>query len=307
MGTTLSNEMIKVIDSLANNNVQAAKEYALEVCKLDDSKKNRYAIERLTKIFENRTEAFLDVPYPLKGLLEIQDVKNTKFRPDRYYLDENREELYELIKNSLNVSDKLAMFGIPYLNSTLLYGEPGTGKTEFAKAVAVRLDMPFAYVNFSYLIDSLLGKTSQNIQKIFDYIQNEKCVLLLDELDCIGLKRNKADGAEGELARTTISLMQCLDRLNDGQIIIAATNRYDRLDPALVRRFQRKFEFTRYDAAGNRKLVMKYLDNVGIPYDIQSVESYLNDLDATQASIVQHMNDCIVSAVSIGSDFVRLG
>ena len=201
-------------------------------------------MERLTKIFENRTEAFLDVPYSLKGLLKVQDIKNTKFRPDRYYLDENREELYELIKNSLNVSDKLAMFGIPYLNSTLLYGEPGTGKTEFAKAVAGRLDMPLAYVNFSYLIDSLLGKTSQNIQKIFDYIQNEKCVLLLDELDCIGLKRNKVDGAEGELARTTISLMQCLDRLNDGQIIIAATNRYDRLDPALVRRFQRKFEFT---------------------------------------------------------------
>ena len=85
MGTTLSDEMIKVIDSLANNNVQAAKEYALAVCKQDDSKKNRYAMERLTKIFENRTEAFLDVPYPLKGLLEVQDVKNTKFRPDRYY------------------------------------------------------------------------------------------------------------------------------------------------------------------------------------------------------------------------------
>ena len=298
MGTTLSDEMLKVIDCLANNNVEQAKIAALEVCRQDESKRNRYEVKRFEKLLENRTETFLDVPFPLKGLLEVQDIKNSRFRPERYYLDPEREELFNLIKDSLRVSGIISSYGIPYLNSTLIYGEPGTGKTEFAKTVAARLDLPFAYVNFSYLIDSLLGKTSQNIQKVFDYIQNEKCVLLLDEIDCIGLKRGRDGGADGELGRTTIALMQCLDRLNDGQIIIGATNRYDRLDPALSRRFQRAKEFTRYDAEGNRQLVLNYLDDLGLPYAAESVETFVSGLDATQATIVQHINDCVVRAIS---------
>ena len=66
---------------------------------------------------------------------------------------------------------------------------------------------------------------------------------MLDEIDCIGLARGHDHGADGELGRTTIALMQSLDSLVDGQVVIAATNRRDRLDPALLRRFQRQEEF----------------------------------------------------------------
>lgn len=77
----------------------------------------------------------------------------------------------------------MSEYGIPYLNSTLISGIPGTGKTEFAKYVAYRLDLPYAYLNFSYLIDSYLGKTAQNLRKVFDYCKGQKCVLMLDEVD----------------------------------------------------------------------------------------------------------------------------
>ena len=299
--------MINVLRELAENRISNAKQAAVAVCKLDDSKKNAAEMRRLINIFENRSENFIEVPLRLKGLLEVTNLNAGSYKPNRYFLDKSREELISQIENSVKVSGRLAELGIPYLNSTLLSGEPGTGKTEFAKAAAYRLGIPFAYVNFSNLIDSYLGKTSQNISQIFDYIKGERCLLLLDEIDCIGLRRNKDGGADGELARTTIALMQCLDTLIDGQIIIGATNRADRLDPALLRRFQRRAVFEKYNEEDNRELIIGYLNDVGLDYDKNSVLEYVSGTagEVTQAVIVQHLNDAIVSAV-ISGDAVKI-
>ena len=68
-----------------------------------------------------------------------------------------------------DVTTKMLAYGIPYTNSTLLYGVPGTGKTEFARYVAFKLGLPYAYLNFSCLIDSYLGKTAKNLNQVFDY------------------------------------------------------------------------------------------------------------------------------------------
>ena len=300
MAATLSAEMIKLIRDLADNRISQAKADAIAVCNLDESKKNAREIGRLKHILENRNESFLEVPFNLKGLLEMKKLSENSYKPNRYYLNKEREDLYQMILNSVNVSEKLAELGIPYLNSTLLSGEPGTGKTEFAKAVAYRLNVPFAYINFSGLIDPLLGKTSQNLQAAFDYVKGERCLLLLDEIDCIGLRRGSRSGVDGELARTTITLMQCLDNLIDGQIVIGATNRADRLDDALLRRFQRRAEFVSYNSEDNRKMILQYLDDIGLKYDLSTVDTYINK-DKTQAAIIKHLNEAIVLAVSTDS------
>lgn len=226
------------------------------------------------------------------------------FREGRYYLGNMHRKVFVEISRGYDVTVKMLELGIPYLNSTLIYGEPGTGKTEFAKYVAYKLGIPFAYVNFSYIISSYMGSTSQNLRKVFDFCKGQKCVLLLDEIDCIGLARGNDKGADGELARTTISLMQCLDELTDGQIIIGATNRADRLDKALLRRFQRKFEFVRFDENDRLEMIRKFISDIDMDCTESSMIKYAKE-EHTQAEITKHIIDCIAKAIT-DNDIIRL-
>lgn len=224
----------------------------------------------------------------------MQDVSD--FREDRYYLGNQQKELFEQIEKGVKTTTKMLEYGIPYTNSTLIYGDPGTGKTEFAKYTAYKLGLPYAYLNFSYLIESYMGKTAQNLQRVFDYCKGQKCVLMLDEIDCIGLERGHDTGADGELGRTTIALMQALDGLVDGQIVIAATNRADRLDKALLRRFQRQIKFEPYDKTECSSMIQKYMLSVNPAFLTDDVIHYA-DKEHTQAEIVKYLIERIVEKV----------
>ena len=188
-------------------------------------------------------------------------------------------------------------YGIPYTNSTLIYGIPGTGKTEFARYIAYKLGLPYAYLNFSYLIESYMGKTAQNLQRVFDYCKGQKCVLMLDEIDCIGLERGHDTGADGELGRTTIALMQALDGLIDGQVVIAATNRCDRLDRALLRRFQRQVEFTTFSQKDRKAMILTFVNSVDSTFLTDDILQYAEE-PHTQAETVKYLIEKIVETVS---------
>lgn len=224
----MDEDMLDCIRALAENRIQDAKDKAIICCINDTTKKNASKTSYYKKLLENGSTKMFELPLNLKGLLNVQDVSD--FNEARYYLGKEQKKTYEQIVEGVNSTLKMLEYGIPYMNSTLIYGEPGTGKTEFAKYVAFKLGLPYAYLNFSYLIDSYMGKTAQNLNRIFDYCKGKKCVLMLDEIDCIGIERGHDTGADGELGRTTIALMQSLDGLVDGQIVIGATNRRDRLD-----------------------------------------------------------------------------
>ena len=120
-------------------------------------------------------------------------------------------------------------------------------KNRVCKIYSLQVGIALRLLEFFLSNRVIHGKTAQNLQRVFDYCKGQKCVLMLDEIDCIGLSRGNDTGADGELGRTTIALMQALDSLVDGQIVIAATNRQDRLDKALLRRFQRHVQFKRYE------------------------------------------------------------
>lgn len=200
------------------------------------------------------------MPANLQGLIHIQDVSD--FPENRYYVGTVQRQLYDKIYAGTQVAYRLADYAISYRNGSLIYGLPGTGKTEFAKYVAYKLQIPYIYLNFSNLIESYLGKTAKNLQTVFQYCQNVPCVLMLDEIDCISLERGHDTGADGELGRTTISLMQCLDTLAAGQVVIAATNRSDRLDKALLRRFRNKVEFTPYGPDEELQMIQKFIKDI---------------------------------------------
>ena len=291
----LDANMLACIRALAENRIQDAKTAAIACCVNDTTKKNETLTKRYKKLLENGNTNVIEVPVAIQGLLNMQDMSG--FNEKRYYLGRQQEQLYSTIEKGVRTSLKMLEYGIPYLNSTLISGIPGTGKTEFAKYVAYRLDLPYAYLNFSYLIDSYLGKTAQNLRKVFDYCKGQKCVLMLDEVDCIGLARGHGTGADGELGRTTIALMQELDTLTDGQVVIAATNRADRLDAALLRRFQNRTEFTCFDKDERKAMIEKYMQSVEPSFVTDEILAYADE-PHTQAEIVQYLINTIVEKLS---------
>ncbi len=291
----MDDHMLSCIRALAENRIQDAKEAAVICCINDTTKKNESKTNYYKKLLENGSTNMFELPSNLKGLINMQDVSD--FREDRYYLGNQQKELFDQIEKGVKTTIKMLEYGIPYMNSTLIYGDPGTGKTEFAKYTAYKLGVPYAYLNFSYLIESYMGKTAQNLQKVFDYCKGQKCVLMLDEIDCIGLKRGNDTGADGELGRTTITLMQALDRLVDGQIVIAATNRADRLDKALLRRFQRQIKFEPFNETERSYMIQKYMLSVNPAFLTDDVVHYA-DKEHTQAEIVKYLIEKIVEKVS---------
>ena len=256
----LDDHMLACIKALAENRIQDAKNEAICCCVNDTTKKNQSKTEYYKKLLMNGSVNLFELPPNLKGLINMQDVSD--FREERYYLGKQQKYIFEQIVRGVRVTTKMLEYGIPYANSTLIYGIPGTGKTEFARYIAYKLRLPYAYLNFSYLIESYMGKTAQNLQRVFDYCKGQKCVLMLDEIDCIGLERGHDTGVDGELGRTTIALMQALDGLIDGQVVIAATNRCDRMDKALLRRFQRKIEFVPFVQEERIAMIQTFVNSV---------------------------------------------
>lgn len=291
----MDNDMLACIEALAKNRIQDAKEYAICCCVNDTTKKNADKTAYYKKLLENSSVKLFELPPRLNGLIKMQDVSD--FNENRYFLGKQQRDLFEKIDRDVTTTTKLLEYGIPYMNSSLIYGEPGTGKTEFAKYTAYKLGLPYAYLNFSYLIESYLGKTAQNLQRVFDYCKGQKCVLMLDEIDCIGLSRGNDTGADGELGRTTIALMQALDNLVDGQIVIAATNRQDRLDKALLRRFQRHVQFKRYDRDEELQMIKTYMESVDTSFLTDEILAYA-DSQHTQAETVKFLIEKIVERVA---------
>lgn len=286
--------MLACIKALAENRIQDAKKEAICCCLNDTTKKNESQTTYYKKLLENGSAKMFELPVNLQGLLYMQDMSD--FNEKRYYLGNAQKELFSKIENGVNITTKMMEYGIPYMNSTLIFGIPGTGKTEFAKYVAYKLNLPYAYIKFSYLIDSYLGKTAQNLNRIFDYCKGQKCVLMLDEIDCIGLARGNDTGVDGELGRTTIALMQLLDELVEGQVIIAATNRSDRLDPALLRRFQRQIEFSPYDQVERKAMIERYINSVDSTFLTDEMLHYADHCH-TQAETVKFLVEKIIEQI----------
>ena len=291
----LDDHMLACIKALAENRIQDAKNEAICCCVNDTTKKNQSKTEYYKKLLMNGSVNLFELPPNLKGLINMQDVSD--FREERYYLGKQQKYIFEQIVRGVRVTTKMLEYCIPYANSTLIYGIPGTGKTEFARYIAYKLRLPYAYLNFSYLIESYMGKTAQNLQRVFDYCKGQKCVLMLDEIDCIGLERGHDTGVDGELGRTTIALMQALDGLIDGQVVIAATNRCDRMDKALLRRFQRKIEFVPFVQEERIAMIQTFVNSVDPTFLTDKILQYAEE-PHTQAETIRYLIEKIVEIVN---------
>lgn len=203
----------------------------------------------------------IELPYNLQHLLVAEDMAN--FPEARFILREEEAKAVADVLALYRASERLAEMGIPYLPALILHGQSGCGKTMLARYIAHKADLPFVYVQLSKLVDSYLGKTSSNIAQIFDYARNAPCVLCFDEIDYLGMARGQRNDL-GEMNRIVISLMQEIDRLPNNVIIVATTNRFDRLDPALIRRFPLEYELVPLTFPEAKQLSHKFFTYAGI-------------------------------------------
>ena len=257
----LTNNNIEIIKAIANNDMHTARKAAL--CSLieDKSKKNAWAVDYYRKMLVGNASVLMsNLPADMQTFLVGESPQG--FDESRYYVRESEKSVMEDIRKMKLIADEMAYRHIPYKNTTLLYGVSGTGKTEFGRYVAYKLNLPFFYVSFSSTIDSYMGSTAKNIHKIFDFCNSIPCVLMLDEVDCVATTRSAGGsrGVDGELERTTISLMQELDRLPNHVTLIAATNRLDMVDEALLRRFSIRHEILPMNGVDMGFMLKQFLD-----------------------------------------------
>lgn len=265
------NENVKnLIRSVINNDLSKAKSYVKVILENENAVSNKSFCDYMKKELETQPN-FIELPYDIKGILKMEDV-STSFNENRYFITDKEKRIFKQIEMTNNTNKKLKQLGIRYLKTILLYGETGTGKTTFGKYVAYKLGLPFAYLNFSQCITSLLGGTSKNIDKVFEYVSKQKCVLMLDEIDAIGIKRGKED--LGEMSRVVISLMQSFDLLDNEIIVIGATNRKDMIDEALIRRFSIIHEVKTLHPEEVQTLITNYMNDVNIEFDKINIREY---------------------------------
>ena len=125
--------------------------------------KSKYISEKL----ESRE---YEVPSHLQGIIEMNSPN--EFDETKFYISPREKELFLKIYKNYLVAKKLDALNIKYLNSTLLHGASGTGKTMFGTYVAYKLNIPFIYINFGNLISSYMGKTGNNLSQIFNYVKS---------------------------------------------------------------------------------------------------------------------------------------
>ena len=161
---------------------------------------------------------------------------------DLLFSEENKSALLQSIKEHKYI-EELKKYNLKVDNKILLHGHSGCGKTTTAKAIATALNKSIVIINLSTLINAKIGETSKNVKAIFDKAIREKAVLFLDEFDQIGKSRESDDKDVAEMRRLVNTIIQLIDYLPTDSLLISATNFYNSIDTALLRRFQIKLKF----------------------------------------------------------------
>lgn len=281
----------RLIESVCRNDLQSAKKIVKIILEQDKTQKNRMFVNRYLTMLNNSAMNLMELPNDLKNLLIMEDV-SVSFNENRYYLGNRERDVAEKITKLNKASQRLAEIGVNYINSTILYGESGTGKTTFGRYIAHKMGIPFAYLNFSRVVDSYLGSTQKNISKVFDHVKQRKCVFMIDEIDAIGMRRQDSKEV-GEMSRVVISLMQNLDTLTNDVVILGATNRLDIIDEALLRRFTTKHETKRPNEQERYEIASKFLADVDFDYDDDWLIG-ICEKDNTQAGLMNKLVEALV-------------
>jgi cell division protease FtsH len=220
-------------------------------------------------------------------------------------VDEAVEELHE-IKEFLENPKKFQALGARIPKGVLLYGPPGTGKTLLARAVAGEAGVPFFSISGSDFVEMFVGVGASRVRDLFEQAkQNSPCIIFMDEIDAVGRHRGAGlGGGHDEREQTLNQLLVEMDgfEAKDNIIMIAATNRPDILDPALLRpgRFDRQITVDRPDRGGRRKILEVHTRGKPLGKDIELDELAGQTPGFTGADLSNLVNEAALLAARNG-------
>ena len=237
-------------------------------------------------------------------------------------LQEEKEELREIV-DFLKTPQKFVRVGARIPKGVLLEGPPGTGKTLLAKAVAGEAGVPFFSISGSDFVEMVVGVGASRVRDLFaDAKRNHPCIVFIDEIDAVARRRGSGmGGGHDEREQTLNQLLVEMDGfgVNEGIIVMAATNRVDILDPAILRpgRFDRKIMVGRPDVKGREEILKVHANGKPLAEDVDLKQVAQTTAGMTGADLENLMNEAAILAAKedrayivqsdIRKSFVKVG
>ena len=246
-----------------------------------------------------------------KSKAKLSEDKNKVTFKDVAGLDEEKEELEELIEFLKNPK-KFTKMGARIPKGVLLVGNPGTGKTLLAKAVAGEANAPFYFISGSDFVELFVGIGASRVRDMFRQAkQTAPCLIFIDEIDAVGRQRGAGvGGGHDEREQTLNQLLTEMDGFgrNEGIIIIAATNRPDVLDPALLRpgRFDRQITVSLPDAKGREEILEVHAKDKILASDVNLANIAKRTVGFSGADLENLLNEAALLAVRRNKDSITM-
>ena len=215
-------------------------------------------------------------------------------------LDEEKQEMIEIVQ-FLKEPEKFTQMGAKVPKGVLLYGKPGTGKTLIAKAIAGEANVPFISMSGSEFIEMFAGLGASRVRKLFEKARKvAPCIVFIDEIDAIGSRRSSGNGAESENNQTLNQLLVEMDGFdtNETIIVLAATNRPEMLDKALLRpgRFDRQITINIPDKRGREEILKIHSNNKKLAEDVDLKNIAEDTAGLTGAELANILNEAAIIA-----------
>ena len=226
-------------------------------------------------------------------------------------IDEAKEELEEIVEFLRN-PQKYSRLGGKIPKGALLVGPPGTGKTLLARAIAGEAGVPFFNISGSDFVEMFVGVGASRVRDMFEQAKkNAPCIVFIDEIDAVGRSRGVGyGGGNDEREQTLNQLLVEMDgfEANEGVIIVAATNRPDVLDPALLRpgRFDRQVQVPNPDIKGREKILGVHARKVPLGPDVDLRIIARGTPGFSGADLANLVNEAALTAARIGRRFVTM-
>ncbi len=227
-------------------------------------------------------------------------------------LQEEKEELQEIVE-FLKEPGKFTKVGARIPKGILLEGAPGTGKTLLAKAVAGEANVPFFSISGSDFVEMFVGVGASRVRDMFaEAKRHAPCIIFIDEIDAVARRRGTGmGGGHDEREQTLNQLLVEMDGfgVNEGIIVMAATNRVDILDPAILRpgRFDRKIAVSRPDVKGREDILKVHSKNKPLGEDVDLQQIAQTTAGFTGADLENLLNEAAINAAMDKRAFVKQG
>lgn len=224
-------------------------------------------------------------------------------------LDEEKEDMEEIV-DFLRSPQKYTSVGARIPKGILLEGRPGTGKTLLAKAIAGEAKVPFFSISGSDFVEMFVGVGASRVRDLFaDAKKNAPCIVFIDEIDAVARKRGAGlGGSHDEREQTLNQMLVEMDgfEANEGIIVLAATNRIDILDPAILRpgRFDRKITVNPPDVKGREEILGVHAKNKPLAEDVNLKEVAQKTVGFTGADLENLLNESAIVAAKTNRKYI---